>query len=187
MVCGFFGHRNIGIDIDDRLYDEIVKRINEGYDTFMMGDHGDFDKQSLKVCCQLKDKYNHIKIVVVTTAIRHQLTSVYKCQDEFGYPLYVKYETTSYPIEDEFYLNRIQKSNQHMVDDCDCIICYVNTFENFKSGARKAVHYAAKKGKPIINIFSPYDLYRYNKDEEEKENQKKLEEFLNSGKTTLFF
>ncbi len=58
----------------------------------------------------------------------------------------------TYPIENEYYKNQISLSNRYMVDDSDVIICYVD-FNRYLSGAKKAVKYAEKQGKEIIQLF----------------------------------
>lgn len=143
MVCSFFGHRLVFEcnRVGEKLERVVEEKIKQGYDTFLVGRHGDFDKIVLSVLSQLRKVYD-INIKIVYTNLNH-LT-----QKNF----YLEFETLIYPIEEVYFKNRISFTNKCMVDDSDLIICYVDK-NRTGSGAKRAMNYAMKKQKEVINLF----------------------------------
>ena len=118
-----------------------------------MGTHGDFDKEALNVCRELRKKYKDIKIEVVITSFT-QIKPFY--DNIFGKEIYKPYddvETVMYEIEEIYFKNKITKSNKQMIDSCDTLICYVDENYYRSSGALTAYKYAKKKGLQIVNLF----------------------------------
>lgn len=149
-TCAFFGHRKVVdiYEIENRLLKIIETLIKEGFVRFLVGSHGEFDKLCLNACLNLKKKYNHIKIEYVITNFLN-LT-----KDESGVSDYTGLENVnviSYNIEDVHFKRRIEISNRCMIDDSDIIVCYIRDKE-YISGAVKAIKYAVKSGKRIINL-----------------------------------
>jgi len=106
-------------------------------------------------------------------------------RDSLGYCKFDYYknqgcESVIYNIEEEYFKNRIIKSNKKMVDECDLVVCYVD-MKKMDSGARKAVKYAIKQGKKVINLFREDDkpFYGMTKEEIEIEWQKIKKEISN--------
>ena len=65
----FIGHRHIfDRNLRERLYNAVKQEIENGCKCFTMGTHGDFDKEALSVCRELKQKHKDIKIEVVITS-----------------------------------------------------------------------------------------------------------------------
>ncbi len=164
----FFGHRKIFNEtkVRQRLLDCVEKHILDGAKRFKIGTHGEFDKLALSVCCELRNKYKDIKITVVFTSL-----SFLTKQDEYAVADYykdLKVETMVYPIEEEYFKNQIIKCNRMIVDDCDLVICYVDMKE-YRSGAKRAVNYAKRQGKPIINLYKEEDRPFYGMTDKEKE------------------
>lgn len=164
----FFGHAFIyqKDKVKTRLYEVVEKYVNLGYKNFLIGKYGDFDDISLNVCREVRKKYRDIKITVVVTsyAIFNKKTvidHVENFEDEFiVYSRADKYsdvETTSYFIEDLHFKRRIIETNRYMVENSDVIICYIDE-QKTKSGAKKAVNYATKLGKVVINIYRKKEL-----------------------------
>ena len=151
-TIAFFGHREIYKQeiIKIKLMEILEEKVLQGYTNFLIGKHGDFDKIALKCCLELKSNNNNINIIIVLTTL-----SLLK-KDKFGFcdlDYYVNKgcQTMIYDIEEEYFKNRIIFSNKKMVDDSDLIICYVDLNKK-SSGAKKAVEYAEKRGKEIINL-----------------------------------
>lgn len=164
----FFGHRKIfnKTKVRQRLLDCVEQHILNGAKKFKVGNHGEFDKLALSVCCELRNKYKDIKITVVFTSL-----SFLTKQDDYAVADYykdLKVETMVYPIEDEYFKNQIVINNRLMVDDSKIVICYVD-FNQHTSGAKRAVNYAKKQGKQIINLYKEEDKPFYGLTEEEKE------------------
>jgi len=163
----FFGHRKIYKEniIRQRLLDCVELHILNGAKRFKVGTHGDFDKLALSVCCELRNKYKDIKITAVFTTLSFLTKKEdYSIADDYKRN---NIETMVYPIEEEHYKNQIVVNNRLMVDDCDLVICYVDMKE-YRSGAKRAVNYAKKQGKQIINLFKEEDRPFYGMTEEEK-------------------
>ena len=82
--------------------------------------------------------------------------------------LYKDVQTMLYDIENVHFKNQIIVSNKKMVDDSNLIICYVN-MNKHKSGAKRAILYAIKQNKPVINLYSEQDEPTYGMTKEEIE------------------
>ena len=177
-VVAFFGHRDIFDEgaVAKRLMQTIKHLVSKGYTDFLIGRHGDFDNIVLECALNLKKKLNEqIKIILVLTSL-----SCLK-KDEFGKNGLERYildgcETMMYDIEEEHFKNRIISSNRRMVDDSHLIICYVNMKETI-SGSKRAINYAIKQGKKIINLYKEKDNPFY--DMTQKEIDEKLKEMTN--------
>lgn len=159
----FFGHSCIfqKEKVRARLYEIVKEYIELGYKNFLMGKYGDFDDAALSVCRELRKQFSDVKITVILTsyAIFHKKTMIDHVEgfeDEIvtysNADKYSDVETSSYFVEDLHFKRRIIETNRCMVRESDVVICYVD-FEKIQSGAKKAVSYAKKLGKPIINIY----------------------------------
>lgn len=165
-TISFFGHRNLwGRDIKDRLYNEVAKFVQTNEEiSFLIGTHGEFDSLTLSVARELRKIYHNIKITVVFTTL-----TILRRDSETEYSIadyYDDVETMIYDIEDEHFKNRIIASNRRMVDDSDIVICYVD-MQEYQSGAKRAVKYAIKQNKQVINIFKDSDRPFYGMSKEE--------------------
>ncbi len=151
----FIGHRNVGYEIEEKLYNEVKKQIEGGCQVFTMGTHGEFDKVALSVCRSLRRNYSNISIEVVLTSL-NSIKPIIEYDAIFGNGKYIPYddvETIMYEIEEQHYKKKIVTSNQRMIDTCDTLVCYVDTSRN-SGGAITAYKYAKKKGLKIINLFN---------------------------------
>lgn len=150
----FFGHRELfSKDIESRLREEIEKHIEEDV-RFIIGTHGNFDRLAFYVCKEFKKRYPKIKITLVFTSLSFLQKPTSRFAEERY--LYEDVETMIYEIEDEHFKNQITTSNKKTVDDSDLVICYVD-MKRYKSGAKRAVKYAIKRNKPVINLFKEED------------------------------
>ena len=153
-TISFFGHRNIinTIEVKQILKDTLKNICNDIDLHFLVGTHGDFDNIALNVVLELsKERTKNIKISLVFSnlSILNKDKLGYKITDYFnGKPI----QPLIYEIEEVHYKNRINVSNRNMVDDSDLIICYVDVNKR-NSGAKKALQYAIKQGKDIINLY----------------------------------
>jgi len=175
-IC-FFGHRNLwGKDVRERLKTEVESHLDDEVHC-LIGTHGEFDSLALSVCRDLRKTYSNIKITVVFTSL-----NVLKKDKELEYSIADNYDdvqTMIYDIEEEYFKNQIVVSNRKMVDDSDIVICYVDMKE-YRSGAKRAVNYAKKQGKTIINLFDEKDRPFYGMSEEEKKAEwEKLTNLIN--------
>ena len=159
-VC-FIGHRYIfESKLYEKLKDAIQYVIDKGYRKFMIGCHGEFDKLALSLCKSFRNEYKDIDIDVVLTSyhkIERKIIATFK--NEFGETEeiadtnpYSDVKTTIYEIEELYFKKQITESNRKMIDECDTLICFVDTTRQ-RSGAKKALKYAKRKGLTIINCF----------------------------------
>ena len=152
----FIGHRQIfDRNLRERLYNAVEQEIENGCKCFTMGTHGDFDKEALSVCRELRQKYKDIKIEVVITSFA-QIKPIVDHDEIFGDEVYKPYgdvETTMYEIEETHFKKKITESNKQMIDTCDTLICYVDENYKYASGALTAYKYAKKKGLRIVNLY----------------------------------
>lgn len=186
MTITFFGHRHIykEQELRTRIYDAVLPYVNEPKLTLLVGNHGEYDGLVLSVCRELRRKYPHIRICVVLTSI------AILQKDEYGYcpaDIYSDVETITYDIEDEHFKNQIVVNNRYMVDDSNVVICYVN-FKEYRSGAKRAVNYAKRQGKTIINLYKEedtpfYGMTREQIDEEMRKYKQELAELLDKKKS----
>ena len=154
-VC-FIGHRYIYNynEIKDKLYNVIEQFIKNGCMYFTMGTHGEFDRLALKTCQKLKKIYTHIEIMVVITSLK-KINPIIIHDPIFGDERYTPYDdvkTVMYEIEEVHFKRKIIVSNQKMIDNCDTVICYVDT-KKIQSGAKLAMKYAIKTNKCVINLY----------------------------------
>lgn len=153
----FIGHRDLwgkGKEIGEALYKEIEKQIKNGYKWFTMGTHGEFDELALSICRELRTIYPEIKIEVVITSF-NTINPIIEHDSIFGDEKYIPYkdvQTIMYDIEEQYYKRKITISNQQMLNNCDVLICYVDTTRTY-GGAILAYKYAKKKGLQIVNLY----------------------------------
>lgn len=144
-TCSFFGHRFVfnSSEVRQNLVKVIEDKISCGYDTFLVGGHGEFDNMVLSALVQLKKLYS-ITIKVVQTSF-----TFLKYKDDIN----SEFENLVYPIEEVYFKERITFTNKCMVNDSDLVVCYVDKNRS-KSGAKNAMNYALKMGKEVINIYN---------------------------------
>ena len=155
-IC-FIGHRHIYNynEIREKLYNIVKEEIKKGCKFFTMGTHGEFDEMALSVCRKLRKVYTDIEIEIVITSFK-TIEPIIDHDPIFGNEKYIPYsdvKTIMYDIEEEHYKRKIVKSNQQMIDNCDTLICYVNTTKTY-GGAILAYKYAKKKGLQLVNLYN---------------------------------
>ena len=165
-TIAFFGHRHLwGKELRERVKNAVELYVGEEIHC-LIGTHGEFDSLALSVCRELRKSYPNIKITVIfatLTVLKKGADELYSIAD-----MYDDVETMIYDIEEEHFKNQIVVSNRSMVDDSDLIICYVDMKE-YRSGAKRAVKYAMKQGKEVINLYREQDRPFYGMTKEEIE------------------
>ena len=148
-TLAFFGHRRLwGKNIRQQLKEVIESFLFEELNC-LIGTHGDFDKLVLSVCREIKNKQPKINITIVFTSLNFLNKNVEGfCKAD----MYDDVNTMVYEIEEVYFKEKINVSNRKMIDDSDFVICYVDMTLP-KSGAKKAVKYAMKKNKKVINLY----------------------------------
>ena len=148
----FFGHRFIAESEEVRklIKNILIEKTKQGYGEILVGNHGDFDKIVLSECIKYKQEVNEsleVTLVLSTLSCLGKTKEIWE-QEKL-------YQTITYEIENVYYKNRIIFTNKKMVDNCDLVVCYVNMNRGV-SGAKRAVNYAKKQKKKIINLFNMF-------------------------------
>ena len=139
MVCTFFGHRDLHIDIRsdlERIITDLIEKKN--VDRFYVGNQGMFDAAVRGVLKRLKNKYPKINYFVVLAYM--------PVSDING-----NYEDTIYPeiFEKTPPKFAIPKRNRWMIEQSDFVVTYVTCDIG---GAANSKRIAEKLNKIVINI-----------------------------------
>ena len=143
MVCGFFGHKDAPDTLSILLYQVLVDLVDEGIDTFLVGNQGHFDSLVLSLLRQLKQEYPHIAYHIVLA---------YFPGPQEKNSLYLPTETL-YPEGLELVHPRyaIAWRNKWMINESDIVVTYIT---HSWGGAAQYAAMAQRKKKRIINIAS---------------------------------
>lgn len=154
--CSVFGHSKIEItkELENNListFEMLITKENVKY--FYFGGFGEFDDLCWQVVTKLKDKYPKIYRIFCLSDLRHQRKS--------KRPLWLNdedYEEITYlDLSFDYWFTRIYFRNCEMIDRSDFVVFYVNHSE--RSGAYKALQYAIKKKRQIINIYTNLQIF----------------------------
>ena len=148
-TVSFFGHRYIEniFEIEQKI-EEIVKRLiyeNE-YVDFLIGRDGEFDQLVSSTVKRMKKEmgYSNSSLIWVMPYIKAEYENNRENCEEYYDEIEICYESSiSHPK------SAIQIRNRCMIDRSDLVIFYVR--QN-SGGAYKAMEYAAKIGKKMINL-----------------------------------
>ena len=145
MIITFFGHSNCLFNDDIKkqlkniLLDEIIKNPTC---KFYLGGYGDFDGLCLRALRELKHDFPTIEILFITPYLDKNYSKLELAKyyyDDVIFP----------PIESVPRKFAILKRNEWMVNEAGLVIAYVMYSWG---GAAKALEYAKRKKKRIINI-----------------------------------
>ena len=140
-----FGHRDFsGYRVLDTVFFELIKNIVEtnDYVEIYVGRNGEFDIYATSVVKRVQkimERGNSELICVLP----------YSCKNIEFYSQYYDDVIIPEAVESSHPKNAITKRNQWMVEMCDLVVCYV---ENADGGAYRAIKYARKLNKEIINL-----------------------------------
>lgn len=148
MTVTFFGHSKI-YDANF-IYQNIKNTITENIGNcekilFYCGGYGDFDNLCAKACRAVSETRNNCEVIFVTPYITESH------QNKIKHIMETKlYDSVLYPPLENVPLKfAISRRNEWMANEADIIIAYV---EYSYGGAYKALEYAKRKGKHIINL-----------------------------------
>lgn len=141
MVCCFFGHKEIPSDLAEPLSRTLTNLIEEGVDSFLVGNQGGFDHLVLHTLRLLKKQHPHITYSVV-------LAYMPGAKEEWS--AYEPMETL-YPdgLEAVHPRYAISWRNKWMVQESDVVVTYIT---HSWGGAAKYAELAERKKKRVINI-----------------------------------
>ncbi|MBQ8380545.1 MAG: hypothetical protein IJY18_01495 [Clostridia bacterium] len=144
-IISFFGHRDFyeHNKIEALLYPILKDLIdNKEWVEIYIGRNGEFDVFVASIIKRIKKRFDYCNCEL-------SLVLPYNVKDVEFYEKY--YDSVFIPesIEKAYPKAAIAKRNEWMVSECDLCICYVNCD---KGGAFKALEFAEKLGKRVINL-----------------------------------
>ena len=129
------------------LESELVKLIENGYCYFGAGGALGFDTVAVQTVLHLKEKYPHIKLILVLPCVDQAKSWSYEDK--------VVYENIKQKADKVVYTSKeytrgcMHKRNRQLVDNSSVCICYLT--EN-KGGTFYTVNYANTKQLKIVNV-----------------------------------
>lgn len=140
-VCTFFGHRECyGLE-EAILRQAIADLIEQGVDTFYVGNQGQFDALVRIVLRQLQKDYPHIRYSVVLAYLPVEKRE-YEDMSDTMYPEGLETGPLKFAID---------RRNQWMLNRADFVICYIR---RTWGGAYKFARTAKLREKTVINLGS---------------------------------
>lgn len=150
-TCCFTGHRNIPANeyekIENTLEETIISLIKKGVCYFGAGGALGFDTMAALTILKLKEKYPHIKLILVLPCENQ----TYKWQQK-DIDIYenIKSKCDKYVYTSKNYYNGCMfKRNKHLVNNSKYCICYLT---KKTGGTAFTVNYAIKNDLTVINI-----------------------------------
>ena len=148
MIITFIGHSKLPshANLSENLEKAILQKLplNENV-SFYCGGYGEFDLLCAKVCRAIAAKRERCEVLLITPYItesaQKKLAEIKKTKlyDDIIYP----------PIERTPLRLAILKRNEWMIAESNLVIAFVT--HSF-GGAYKALEFARRKGKPILNL-----------------------------------
>lgn len=133
-------------DIGSILFSAIEKEINNGYKTFIVSHHSEFDNLVLDILKKMIFIYPNINVELLV--INNTFINKY-CNN---LPSRIKILTPTF--NEESYQQKIALSYKYMINDSDKLICYINE-RVYKSGVKTALEFAKQNAKEIVNLYKP--------------------------------
>lgn len=136
-ACTFFGHREC-YEMDAHvLWDTIEGIINQGVNTFYVGNQGGFDGVVYRCLKQLQKMYPNIRISVVLAYLPTKKQEGEDMSD------------TIYPEIEGHPKFAIERRNRWMIAQSDYCVCCIN---RTWGGAYKFARMAKRRGLTVINL-----------------------------------
>ena len=162
MIVAVIGHRKVKEQdkaaLVFRIYETVFDLMeNQGADTFLFGNKGEFDKLCFEAVMELQHLYPHVKTVYVR-ADSENMTKLFEDS------LLKKYDETFFPdrVRNSHELCYVLR-NGVMIEMCDVLLAYCDpnyqppqketTNKKTKSGAQMALQSAKRKRKRVINLI----------------------------------
>ncbi len=150
-IC-FTGHRDMKSPekVKSRLTEIIQNYIIQGYDTFLAGGARGFDNLAADVVIGLKEKYSHIRLIIVLPFPSH-----YRHEKNWGSTEIKEYKSVMRRADEtitllkEYQSGSYFKRNRYLVDNASLCIAY---YRRNGSGTAYTVNYAEKSKITVINM-----------------------------------
>ena len=146
---GFFGHRYVEKfrETEDRLEKLIMEILRKkAFVEFYVGRNGDFDQMAASTVRRIR--MNGYERECALVLVLPYVTAEYRDNEDSFKNYYDDIEICE-AAEFSHPKGAFAIRNRETVERCDLIVCCL---EHEKGGAHKAVEYAKKLGKPIINV-----------------------------------
>lgn len=141
-ICFMFGHHDMPREMYSRIYQAVENEYLNGTTNFIIGSRGNFDFWAAVAVKDAKEKYNDIHSTLLLAY--HPAERKVNALEVMNY-----FDDSYYPFTEKVpHRFAIVRANQHMIKNCDSIICYVKHFGN----ARNLLEKAERQGVPITNI-----------------------------------
>lgn len=151
-VACFSGHRKLPQDCSElksSLVSAITELINKGVVFFGVGGALGFDMLAEETILQMKEKYPHIKLILVLPCPPDLQTSRWNVDQRKRYNIILA-QADKVRILCPTYTNSCMLDrNRHLVDNSAYLICYLR--ENY-GGTFYTLRYAKRKGLDILHI-----------------------------------
>lgn len=142
------GHRYIGKDLKkERVEGFLVKLIEKGFNTFLIGMALGFDTLCFQILERQKEK-NNIKIIACIPCPEQPLK--FNLRDKNEYYRLLSIADEKVVLSDSYTPYCMQKRNQFMVDNSFAVLCYLN---KNSGGTFNTVKYAKKKNVFVIKVI----------------------------------
>ena len=138
MICTFFGHKNVGSDVKEKIKHTVEGLIKDGVVDYYVGNNGNFDYYVQVVLTEIMKNQSEVHLTVVLSHLGERA-------------MVADQECTLFPEGLELALPRfaISKRNDWLIKNSQIAVIYVN---NSFSNSYKLMEKARKKGVKIINI-----------------------------------
>lgn len=149
FTVSFFGHRIVEqpAEIEKRLCNLLRDLLREReYVEFLVGREGDFDLLASSCIRRIVREYGNGSASLILV-LPYPKSEIYKNKTEY-LRYYDEIELCESSANAHF-KSAIRQRNNHMVDRSDLVICYIR---HESGGAARAVRYAGKQEKRIINL-----------------------------------
>lgn len=142
MTCCFFGHKDAPSSIYEKLEEAVEKLIkDDGYNSFLVGNQGQFDSMALSALRKMKGKYPHISYNIVLAYMPGHKEEWSSCDPA----------ETVFPegLESVHPRYAISWRNKWMVQESDAVVCYIT---HSWGGAAQYVNLAERRNKLVVNL-----------------------------------
>lgn len=150
-TCCFTGHRKIAPAqqkiVAVRLRDTVEKLILGGFTDFLAGGALGFDTMAAQCVLSLKEKYPHIKLVLVLPCVTQ--TKDWSVKDILIYENIKQQADKVVYTSQEYTRGCMFKRNRYLVDHSSVCVAYLT---GNKGGTAYTVAYAHQKGLNVINL-----------------------------------
>lgn len=150
-TCCFTGHRKIApaqqMIVAERLRDIVEKLIRRGFTDFLAGGALGFDTMAAQCVLSLKEKYPHIKLVLVLPCVTQ--TKDWSAEDVLVYENIKQQADEVVYTSQEYTRGCMFKRNRYLVDHSSVCVAYLT---GNKGGTAYTVAYAHQKGLNVINL-----------------------------------